>query len=94
MGPDIRAGRLGHAEGPAAAVKIAAVFPDGLAARLEEVDGLAHLDLVDGRIVVIAPKVLHRLDLRAQLLELDLVVLVGGGFRRRIVLALRSWGAS
>lgn len=66
--PDIRADALGHAEGPAAAVDVATVLPDWLEAGLEEVDGLAHLYLVDGGVVVVAPEVLHALDLAAQLL--------------------------
>lgn len=77
-GPKVRADALGHTEGPAAAVDVAAVLPDGAEARLEEVDGLAHLDLLDGGVVVVAPKVLHRLDLRAELLQLGLVAAVVG----------------
>ncbi len=65
---------LGHAEGPAAAEHVAAVLPDGLEAGLEQVDALAHLDLVDGGVVVVAPKVLHALDAGAELLELRLVL--------------------
>lgn len=72
-GPDVGPGALGHPEGPAAAVDVAPVLPDGLEPGLEQVDGLAHLDLVDGGVIVVAPKVLHALDLRAQLLELRLV---------------------
>lgn len=77
-GPHVRAGRLGDAQGPATAVEVAAVFPDGAEARLEEVDGLAHLDLVDRGVVVVAPKVLDRLDLAAELLEFDMVLVVVG----------------
>lgn len=71
--PEVRAGGLGDAEGPAAAQDVAAVLPDGAEAALEEVDGLAHLDLVHGRVVGVPPEVLHRLDLRPQLLQRRLV---------------------
>lgn len=64
-GPEIRAVGLGNSKSPAASVDVAPVFPDGLEAGLEEVYGLAHLDLVDGGVVGVAPEVLHRLDLRA-----------------------------
>ena len=73
-GPDVRPIALGHAEGPAAAEHVAAVLPDGLEAGLEQVDALAHLDLVDGGVVVIPPEILNALDLRAQLLQLRVVL--------------------
>lgn len=78
--PKVRADGLWHAECPAAAVDVAAVLPDGLEAGLEEVDGLAHLDVLDGGVVVVAPKVLDRLDLRANLFELGRVLGLASGF--------------
>ena len=56
--PDIRANALGHAEGPAPSVDVTPVLPDGLEALLEQVEGLAHLDLIHGGIVVVPPEVL------------------------------------
>lgn len=72
-GPEVRADALVHTERPAASVDVPAVLPDGLEARLEEVDGLAHLDLVDGGVVIVPPEVLDRFDLCAQLLQLCVV---------------------
>lgn len=69
MCPDIRSHGLVHAKSPAPAVDIAAVLPDRSKPLLEEVDGLSHLDLLDGGVVIVAPEVLHRLDLCAELLE-------------------------
>lgn len=76
--PDIRANALWDAEGPAAAKDVTAVLPDGAETGLEEVDGLAHLDVVDGGVIVVAPEVLDGLDLFAQLIEL-------GGVRLGVV---------
>lgn len=78
LGPDLGPHGAGHAKGPAAAVDVAAVLPHGAEPGLEEVYRLAHLDLLDGGVVVVPPKVLHRLDLRAELLELDVVLALGG----------------
>jgi hypothetical protein len=64
---------FGDAEGPAAAVDVAAVLPDGLEAGFEEVEGLAHLHLLDGGVVGVAPEVLDGLDLVAELLEIGRV---------------------
>lgn len=67
-GPELGAVSLRDAEGPAAALDVTAVLPDGPEAALEQVDGLAHLDLLDGGVVVVPPEVLDRLDLRVELL--------------------------
>ena len=75
-GPEVRACALGNPERPAPAADVPPVLPDGLEAFLEQVDRLAHLDLVDGCVVVVSPEVLHRLDLAAELLELSLVLVV------------------
>ena len=74
--PKVRACALGHTERPAPSVDISPVLPNRLEALLEQVDRLAHLDLVHGRIVVVSPEVLDGLDLGAELLELDLVLVV------------------
>lgn len=73
--PEVRPDVLAHTEGPTSAEDIAPVLPYGLEALLEQVEGLAHLDLVDGGVVGISPKVLDRLDLGTELLELRLVLL-------------------
>lgn len=67
-GPHVGPDGLGHAKGPRAAVDVAAVLPHGAEALLEEVDTLAHLDVLDRCVVGVAPKVLHRRDGRADLL--------------------------
>ena len=74
-GPEVWADVLAHAERPAAAQDVAPVLPYGPEARLEQVEGLAHLDLVDRGVVIIAPEVLDGLDLGAELLELRGVLL-------------------
>lgn len=74
-GPEVRPDILAYAEGPTSPENVAPILPYGLKALLEQVEGLAHLDLVDGGIVGIAPEVLDRLDLGAELLELCLVLL-------------------
>lgn len=74
-GPEVRPDVLAYAEGPTPAEDVAPVLPYGLEALLEQVEGLAHLDLVDGGVVGIAPEVLDGLDLGAELLELRLVLL-------------------
>lgn len=73
--PEIRTDILAYAKCPAAAQQVSPVFPYGLEAFLEQVDGLAHLDLVDGGVVVVAPEILDRLDEDVELLERSLVVL-------------------
>lgn len=74
-GPEVWPDILAHAEGPTSAEDVAPVLPYGLEALLEQVEGLAHLYLVDGGVVGIAPEVLDGLDLGAELLELCLVLL-------------------
>lgn len=74
-GPEVWADILAYAECPAAAQEVAPVLPYGLEALLEQVDGLAHLDLVDGSVIVVAPEVLYRLDQDVELLEGRLVIL-------------------
>lgn len=69
-GPEVRSVNLSHAKGPTSAVDVAAILPDWAEALLEEVDRLAHFDLVNGCVVVVAPEVLNRLYLRTKLLEL------------------------
>ena len=72
--PNVRANCFGNSECPASSVQISAVLPDGFEALLEEVDTLAHLDLVYRGVVRIAPKILDGLDLAPQLLKVGLVV--------------------
>lgn len=72
-GPEISPVGLGDAESPAAAEDVAAVFPDGLESDFEQVDGLAHLDVLDGHVVVVAPEILHALDRGPQLLQVRVV---------------------
>ena len=67
--PEIRPIDLRYPERPTPAVYVPPVFPNGLEPLLEQVDGLAHLDLVYGRIIVVAPEVLDGLDLGTELLE-------------------------
>jgi len=67
-GPEIRTVRLRDAECPAATVDVATIFPDGLEALLEQIYRLSHLNLLNGSVIVIPPKVLHTLDLVADLL--------------------------
>ena len=86
--PEIRTDAFRYPECPAAAVDVAPVLPDGLEARFEEIDGLAHLDLLDWGVVVVPPKVLDRLDLGSELLELGLVAAIVG-----LLLLLRLPGA-
>ena len=99
-GPDVRAGALRHAEGPAAACDVASVFPNGLEAFLEEVDGFVALHLVNGRVVVVAPKVLYTLNPGPELVQLRLIdagVLTGWRLllptiRTRIIVSKRKAG--
>lgn len=90
-GPEVRPDVLAHAEGPTSAEDVAPVLPYGLEALLEQVEGLAHLDLVDGCVVGISPKVLDRLDLGTELLELRLVLLAV--IRLLLLLLLSIWYA-
>lgn len=76
--PELAARALGHAKGPGTTQDVAAVLPDGLVSLLEEVDGLAHLDLLDGDVVLVPPKVGHGLDLGVELLERGMVIAVFG----------------
>lgn len=73
--PKVGSDVLAHAERPAAAQNVPPVFPYGAEALLEQVDGLAHLDLVDRGVVVVAPEILNGLDQGVKLLETLLVVL-------------------
>lgn len=75
-GPKVRANSLGHAESPATTIDVTSVLPDGLEAFLEEVNRFAHLDLVNGCVVVASPEVLNRSDLGSDLLELDVVFVI------------------
>jgi hypothetical protein len=67
--PEIWAIDLGHPEGPAATIYISSVFPHWLETLFEQINGFAHLNLVNWSIIVVSPEVLYRLDLRAELLE-------------------------
>lgn len=77
--PHIRPLALGHAERPAPAVEVPPVLPHGPEPGLEEVDALAHLDLVDGSVILVTPEVLHGFDLSAELFEVGIVFLAFGG---------------
>ena len=72
-GPDISPVGLGDTKSPATAENVATVFPDGLKSDLEKVDGLAHLDALDGHVVVVAPEILDTLDRGPELLQVRMV---------------------
>lgn len=86
--PKVRSNVFAHAERPAAAQDVSSVFPHGLEALLEEVDRLAHFDLVDRSVVVVPPKILYRLDLCIELLESCLVVLAILGLLLLLLLSI------
>jgi hypothetical protein len=58
-----------HTECPTSTIYISSVLPHGLKALFEEVDGFSHLDILNRGIVIIPPEILHRFDLRAELLK-------------------------
>lgn len=76
--PEISPVGLGNAESPATAENVAAILPDGLEPGLEQVDGLAHLDVLDGHVVVVAPEILDALDRGPELLQVRVVATIGG----------------
>lgn len=76
--PEISPVGLRDAEGPATAENIAAVFPDRLESGLEQIDGLAHLDVLDGHVIVVAPEILDAFDRGPKLLQVRVVATIGG----------------
>lgn len=77
MLPNVGADYFRHSKRPAAAVDVAPVLPHREEARLEQVYRLAHLDLLDGCVVIVAPKVLNGFDLGPELFELGIVFAIG-----------------
>jgi hypothetical protein len=61
--PEVWTIGLRHPEGPAPTIYVSSVFPHWLETLLEQVDRLAHLDLVNWSVIVVSPEVLDGFDL-------------------------------
>lgn len=86
--PKIRSNVFTNTERPTTTQDVPSVLPHRLEALLEEVDRLAHLDLVNRRVIVVSPKVLYRLNLCIELFEGGLVVLAIVGLLLLLLLSI------
>lgn len=68
----------GAADGGSDAEPSAAPFPDRFESGLEQIDGLAHLDVLDGHVIVVAPEILDAFDRGPELLQVRVVATIGG----------------